>query len=431
LYFHRNMALEQALYHITGVEQLADVNSDDLLALANNYPYFAPTQFLLGLKLKTEGSFAHVAQLQKSLMYFSNPMWMHLQLAETSIFEDILSNEENKTVEAKSTITNYTIPYTSSSTSNEDLFKPAFDNEEVEAGFTFPSFQEEKEVEAGFKFPSADTEAASTHESVSTPNQEESLLQNPVFETNNFNASTTNKLEIPTLESVRELLEGKKATVKATSSIVEETKESTISNNASTTPIPSYTFKGFGADDDINGANAVAISEAAYQQDEAEEIDEQNNDSSVDFTNNISSVLTNQLVDFNKPIEKDTKLEFENEALHTVDYFAALGIKIDLTKQPQDKLTVQLRRFTDWLKQMKNVNPNPQDLGTDPELEKAIQNIAKTSIEAREIVTETMADVFIKQGKVDKAIQLYIKLSFLDPHKSTYFANRIQQLKGI
>jgi hypothetical protein len=42
-----------------------------------------------------------------------------------------------------------------------------------------------------------------------------------------------------------------------------------------------------------------------------------------------------------------------------------------------------------------------------------------------------MADVFIKQGKVDKAIQLYIKLSFLDPHKSAYFATKIQQLKGI
>ena len=42
-----------------------------------------------------------------------------------------------------------------------------------------------------------------------------------------------------------------------------------------------------------------------------------------------------------------------------------------------------------------------------------------------------MADVFIKQGKVNKAIQLYIKLSFLDPSKSTYFANKIQQLKGI
>ena len=137
------------------------------------------------------------------------------------------------------------------------------------------------------------------------------------------------------------------------------------------------------------------------------------------------------MADFKKPVEENAKLDFEKEPFHTIDYFASQGIKIDLTKQPQDKLTIQLRRFTDWLKQVKGQSPNPQDLGTDPELEKAIAIIAKTSIAAREIVTETMADVFIKQGKVDKAIQLYIKLSFLDPHKSAYFAEKIQQLKGI
>ena len=36
-----------------------------------------------------------------------------------------------------------------------------------------------------------------------------------------------------------------------------------------------------------------------------------------------------------------------------------------------------------------------------------------------------------KQGKLDKAIQLYIKLSFLNTDKSAYFATKIQQLKGI
>lgn len=76
-------------------------------------------------------------------------------------------------------------------------------------------------------------------------------------------------------------------------------------------------------------------------------------------------------------------------------------------------------------------NPNPTDLGTDLELEKAIERIAKSSVTSREIVTETMADVFIKQGKTEKAIQLYIKLSFIEPSKSTYFANKIKELKGI
>ena len=132
------------------------------------------------------------------------------------------------------------------------------------------------------------------------------------------------------------------------------------------------------------------------------------------------------------PVKEDAKLEYENpERLYTIDYFASQGIKIDLRKIPQDDLTKRLLTFTDWLKYMKSLSPNPQDLGTDPELENAIQSVAQTSNEAREIVTETMADVFVKQGKTDKAIQLYIKLSFLYPDKSVYFAGKIQQLKGI
>jgi hypothetical protein len=164
-----------------------------------------------------------------------------------------------------------------------------------------------------------------------------------------------------------------------------------------------------------------------------EQTPEQSREASNDFiaAQKISSVLGNQLKDFHKPIAGGEKFEFEAEPSHLVDYFASQGIKIDLTKQPQDKLTVHLRSFTDWLRQMRKVEAASKEEPMDLELENAVKSIARTSVESREIVTETMADVFIKQGKKDKAIQLYIKLSFLDPEKSTYFAHKIQQLKGI
>ena len=144
----------------------------------------------------------------------------------------------------------------------------------------------------------------------------------------------------------------------------------------------------------------------------------------------IASVLEEQLAEFKKPVAPGTELKIETEPYHTVDYFASQGIKVDLT-QPQDRLGTQLRKFTDWLKQMKNVKQDTPDLGTDPEVENMIQGIAKTSNETREIVTETMAEVLVKQGKTDKAVQLYIKLSFLNPDKSAYFAAKIEQLKGL
>lgn len=74
---------------------------------------------------------------------------------------------------------------------------------------------------------------------------------------------------------------------------------------------------------------------------------------------------------------------------------------------------------------MRRINPHPNDLGTDPGKEQEVKGIAALSIEAREILTESMADVLVKQGKHDKAIQLYSKLSFLNPAKTAYFASKI------
>jgi hypothetical protein len=149
--------------------------------------------------------------------------------------------------------------------------------------------------------------------------------------------------------------------------------------------------------------------------------------------NKISGLLSSQLADFKKPVDADAVLDIdaEKKRLHTIDYFASQGIKIDLSAIPQDKLTMHLRKFTDWLKEVKHANTSPHDLGTNLEMEKAVAETAKNSNETREIVTETMADVLIKQGQADKAIQLYIKLSFLNPEKSSYFAAKIEQLKGI
>ena len=276
------------------------------------------------------------------------------------------------------------------------------------------TFEKRKIAEPSSHFPQEgiDTESLITH-----------------LELNKYHTEPITEIE---LESELHPIHEVHSTFELKQPIVEEIKE--LEKDIQVPPsskIPSYSFKGFSdtasnLETPHSLSDAVSISEAYSNKNSEEDAD------NTEYVNNISSMISNQVEDFRKPIEENAKLEFENEHHHhTIDYFASQGIKIDLTKVKQDKLTLQMRRFTDWLKQIKKQDPNPQDLGTDPELEKAIMNIAKTSIEAREIVTETMADVFIKQGKVNKAIQLYIKLSFLDPQKSTYFATKIQQLKGI
>lgn len=154
-------------------------------------------------------------------------------------------------------------------------------------------------------------------------------------------------------------------------------------------------------------------------------------DFSTETESRIADILSGQLAAFNKPLDPNELLdiELEKQRLHTIDYFASQGIKIDLSSIPQDKLTRNLLKFTDWLKQIKQVNP--AELISNIEMEKAVAETAKNSNETREILTETMAEVFIKQGQKEKAIQLLIKLSFLNPEKSSYFAAKIEQLKGI
>jgi hypothetical protein len=99
-------------------------------------------------------------------------------------------------------------------------------------------------------------------------------------------------------------------------------------------------------------------------------------------------------------------------------------------KELKDKLGKQLKSFTDWLRSMKSIGPIDPNTSLDEVTNQSIQRIAEHSVEEKEVLTEAMAEVWIKQGNADKAIRVYEKLSLLNPAKSPYFAGRIEQLKA-
>lgn len=117
------------------------------------------------------------------------------------------------------------------------------------------------------------------------------------------------------------------------------------------------------------------------------------------------------------------------EPMHLVDYFASQGIKLSNEVQGADKLGRQLKSFTDWLKTMKKIHIPEQGAGLSG-AEIAVQAMAEKSNTENEIVTEAMAEVFAQQGKSAKAVEVYQKLSLLNPAKSAYFAAQIEKLKG-
>ena len=143
----------------------------------------------------------------------------------------------------------------------------------------------------------------------------------------------------------------------------------------------------------------------------------------------------------NKEIEPmNIKLNFTNinttedtitfEPLHVSDYFTSVGIKLTDEIKPGDKLGKQLKSFTEWLKIMKKVHVEQlqEEIADNNDL--IIQQMAEKSNKEEETLTEAMADVLTQQGKTDKAIEIYQKLSLLNPVKSAYFAAKIGQIIG-
>jgi hypothetical protein len=123
------------------------------------------------------------------------------------------------------------------------------------------------------------------------------------------------------------------------------------------------------------------------------------------------------------------KEELVFEPFYSVDYFASQGIKFKEEEKPKDKFGQQLKSFSDWLKSMKRLPISEITLALEPRIEQKVEQLAEHSLQDKEVITEAMAEVWEKQGNTAKAIEIYSKLSLLDPPKNVYFASKIEELK--
>ena len=55
----------------------------------------------------------------------------------------------------------------------------------------------------------------------------------------------------------------------------------------------------------------------------------------------------------------------------------------------------------------------------------------KSLVENEDVVSETLADIYLKQGHYEKAKKAYAKLSLLVPEKKHYFASKIKQIEEL
>ncbi|HWJ92132.1 MAG TPA: hypothetical protein VNR87_13525 [Flavisolibacter sp.] len=286
---------------LLGKPSVDDCDLQEIKNLVQEYPYFAPAQFLLLEKLKREGSPEYPAQLQKAVLYYHNPLEFEYFLSSDKFYADA------------------------------DVEIPASEEPEPEPVVADPAGERAMEF---------------------------------VGQPANVAVDAVN------------------------ADIDNERKE-------------------------LNDQAASAPSDILIPIDTA----------SIPFDTAVPAVL--QAVQSSE--QKEEPLAFE--PFHTVDYFASQGIKLVQEEVPKDRFGKQLKSFTEWLKTMKRLPVQEAARNVDPSNESNVQHLADDSIHESEVVTEAMAEVWLKQGNRNKALEVYNKLSLLNPSKNAYFAAKIEDLK--
>ncbi|HEX9514510.1 MAG TPA: hypothetical protein VF939_28650 [Puia sp.] len=388
--------MQQIIQHLFRVDSLEEVSRERLEELVSTYPSFSVGRYLLSRKLHTEDAGHFSKETQKTNLYFSNPFWLHW----------LLQNE----VEEQKPI--YTRP------------APAAVNIEAEETMV--------EEEQSWGMPDVTEETGITANEEATVTDEFPIARETTIEGEQEDAGESFFQEKLDIEAEAE-----------TSAVPDEVEKPGVALTAAGSLLQSL--------EEARGLRQVLVqmnetkAEEPARHDHIVPVEVKLEETPVEA--GLDEILAEAKWEEAPPERKleETPAEarweeapaekrgeepiVEFEPYHTIDYFASVGIKLVLEENPSDKLGKQLKSFTEWLKVMRKLPQKNQEIVADVAVEHQIQAIAAHSIKGKEILTETMAEVLVKQGMREKAMDVYHKLSLLNPDKSAYFATKIEQLK--
>jgi hypothetical protein len=383
-----NHPMQTTIQHLFQVTALEDIPRERLESFVEEYPYFGYGHYLLSRKLRAENSVEFTGTTAKTSLYFSNPFWLEWLMVNA--------------------------PEAAKPIAGGDLAEESLPEPEEKNIWSTPEMLVEMEVIENSESPASEaSEAPSTTEAseaisplppaaqeVNLPSPAQELL-NSIEEARLLRESLIKINEdfhthiLPADEPIRDeeppfvLEEPEQVTAPATEAPVEQ-------------PVHHQDFPAPEEPATAPLAETSAPSPAP--------------EAPVEQPAPAPAVTTEPALVF--------------EPYHTIDYFASQGIRLTLDENPTDQLGKQLKSFTDWLKVMRRLPQKEKEIVPDRVAEQAIQSIAAHSIEGKEVLTETMAEVLAMQGMPERARIVYEKLSLLNPGKSAYFAAKIEQLNS-
>jgi tetratricopeptide (TPR) repeat protein len=149
------------------------------------------------------------------------------------------------------------------------------------------------------------------------------------------------------------------------------------------------------------------------------------------------------------------------QPIYTEDYFLHQGVEVSSdmpdadelhqqTEEEKEKSLMVVMSFAEWLTHFKTKSQKEKEEEQDQkalktmwqkeklaaameeeneEIPEDVFEMAVNSITQEEgLVSESLAEIHVKQGKYDKAIDMYRKLSLRNPQKNAYFARRIEEI---
>jgi hypothetical protein len=181
---------------------------------------------------------------------------------------------------------------------------------------------------------------------------------------------------------------------------------------------------------DVTEDQPLALPETVFEEGEEDMWDDslEEENALLPVETSISVIEEEKAEGFTEIVETDPNpVSIPIEPYHTVDYFASQGIR-NRTDEPEDELGKKVKTFTAWLKTMKRLQPSAEIKeieDSDEEIDSGLDQPIAQEI----IATEAMAEVYLKQGLAQKAIDVYAKLSLQNPANSHIFAAKIIQIK--